>query len=108
MDDNRRKFSERLSNADDEVADVREKVKSFDKEIEVCREGIDETKSQKEDTEKKRTKALKLVAQIELDLRDIEDRISNEKRAKVCHALDFSLFLLILCCYRTKRIRSLG
>ncbi|XBI58586.1 hypothetical protein VPH35_039799 [Triticum aestivum] len=82
MDDDRRKFSEMLSNADDEVADVREKVKSFDKEIEVCTEGIDEIKSQKEDAEKKRTKALKLVTQIELDLRDIEDRISNEKRAK--------------------------
>uniref|UniRef100_A0A453CY40 SMC hinge domain-containing protein n=1 Tax=Aegilops tauschii subsp. strangulata TaxID=200361 RepID=A0A453CY40_AEGTS len=82
MDDDRIFFSEMLSNADDEVADVREKVKSFDKEIEVCTEGIDEIKSQKEDAEKKRTKALKLVTQIELDLRDIEDRISNEKRAK--------------------------
>ncbi|KAE8799811.1 structural maintenance of chromosomes protein 3 [Hordeum vulgare] len=82
MDDDRRKISEMLSSADDEVADVREKVKSFDKEIEVCTEGIDGIKSQKEDAEKKRTKALKLVTQIELDLRDIEDKISSEKRAK--------------------------
>uniref|UniRef100_A0A8I7B841 SMC hinge domain-containing protein n=1 Tax=Hordeum vulgare subsp. vulgare TaxID=112509 RepID=A0A8I7B841_HORVV len=82
MDDDRRKFSEMLSSADDEVADIREKVKSFDKEIEVCTEGIDGIKSQKEDAEKKRTKALKLVTQIELDLRDIEDKISSEKRAK--------------------------
>ena len=40
----------------------------------------------KEDAEKKRTEALKVVSQIELDLRDLKDRISSEKRAKVCHA----------------------
>ncbi|KAM0905680.1 hypothetical protein ACQ4PT_017264 [Festuca glaucescens] len=82
MDDNRRKISERMSNADNEVVDLREKVKSFDKEIKVSTKGINETRSEKEDAEKKRTEALKVVSQIELDLRDIKDRISSEKRAK--------------------------
>ncbi|XP_071679169.1 structural maintenance of chromosomes protein 3 [Lolium perenne] len=82
MDDNRRKISERMSNADNEVVDLREKVKSFDKEIKVSTKGITETRSEKDDAEKKRTEALKVVSQIELDLRDIKDRISSEKRAK--------------------------
>ncbi|KAM0840540.1 hypothetical protein ACQ4PT_059592 [Festuca glaucescens] len=43
MDDNRRKISERMSNADNEVVDLREKVKSFDKEIKVSTKGINET-----------------------------------------------------------------
>ncbi|KAF7011032.1 hypothetical protein CFC21_025387 [Triticum aestivum] len=82
IDDGRRKFSERLSIADNELVDVREKVRRFDKEIRVCTEGLNETNSQKEDTEEKRIEALRVVTQIELDLKDIEDRISNEKRAK--------------------------
>uniref|UniRef100_A0A0D3F0B5 SMC hinge domain-containing protein n=1 Tax=Oryza barthii TaxID=65489 RepID=A0A0D3F0B5_9ORYZ len=82
MDDNRRKISERMSHADNEVVDVREKVKTFDKEIKYSTKGINDTKAQKEGVEKKRTEALKVVAQIELDLRDIKDRILNEKRAK--------------------------
>nr|CAD59411.1 SMC3 protein [Oryza sativa] len=82
VDDNRRKISERMSHADNEVVDVREKVKTFDKEIKYSTKGINDTKAQKEGVEKKRTEALKVVAQIELDLRDIKDRILNEKRAK--------------------------
>uniref|UniRef100_A0A0D9VBW3 SMC hinge domain-containing protein n=1 Tax=Leersia perrieri TaxID=77586 RepID=A0A0D9VBW3_9ORYZ len=82
MDDNRRQISERMSHADNEVVDVREKIKSFDKEIKYSTKGINDTKAQKEGVEKKRTEALKGVAQIELDLRDIKDRILNEKRAK--------------------------
>ncbi|KAK3136866.1 hypothetical protein QOZ80_5BG0443920 [Eleusine coracana subsp. coracana] len=82
MDDNRRKISERMSNADNEVVEVREKIKSFDKEIKVSTKGINDTKAQKEGVEKRRTEALKVVAQMELDLRDIKDRILSEKRAK--------------------------
>ena len=93
MDDTRRKISEKMSNADNEVADLREKVKSFDKEIKVSTKGINETKSEKEDAEKKRTEALKVVSQIELDLRDIKDRISSEKRAKVLPCLRFLMIL---------------
>jgi structural maintenance of chromosome 3 (chondroitin sulfate proteoglycan 6) len=85
MDDNRRKISESMSLADNEAVDVREMIKSFDKEIKVSTKGINDTKVQKEGVEKRRTEALKVVAQIELDLRDIKDRIVNEKRAKVCH-----------------------
>ncbi|RLN00449.1 structural maintenance of chromosomes protein 3 [Panicum miliaceum] len=82
MDDTRRKISESMSLADNEVVDVREMIKSFDKEIKVSTKGINDTKAQKEGVEKRRTEALKVVAQIELDLRDIKDRIVNEKRAK--------------------------
>nr|CAB3460583.1 unnamed protein product [Digitaria exilis] len=82
MDDNRRKISESMSVADNEVVDVREMIKSFDKDIKISTKGINDTKAQKEGVEKRRTEALKVVAQIELDLRDIRDRIVTEKRAK--------------------------
>ncbi|VAH23637.1 unnamed protein product [Triticum turgidum subsp. durum] len=82
MDDNRRQISERMSQADNEVVELRERVKSLEKEIKASTKGINETKSEKEDAEKKRTEALKVVSQIELDLRDLKDRISSEKRAK--------------------------
>ena len=85
MDDDRRKISESISLADNEMVDVYEMIKSFDNNIKVSSEGINHTKAQKEGVEKRRTEALKVVAQIELDLRDINDRIINEKRAKVCH-----------------------
>ncbi|KAG2607917.1 hypothetical protein PVAP13_4NG306100 [Panicum virgatum] len=82
MDDDRRKISESISLADNEMVDVYEMIKSFDNNIKVSSEGINDTKAQKEGVEKRRTEALKVVAQIELDLRDINDRIINEKRAK--------------------------
>uniref|UniRef100_A0A3B6A3B7 Structural maintenance of chromosomes protein n=1 Tax=Triticum aestivum TaxID=4565 RepID=A0A3B6A3B7_WHEAT len=82
MDDNRRQISERMSQADNEVVELRERVKSLEKEIKASTKGINETKSEKGDAEKKRTEALKVVSQIELDLRDLKDRISSEKRAK--------------------------
>uniref|UniRef100_A0A0E0JV71 SMC hinge domain-containing protein n=1 Tax=Oryza punctata TaxID=4537 RepID=A0A0E0JV71_ORYPU len=82
MDDNRRKISERMSHVDNEVVDVREKIKSFDKEIKFSTRGINDNKAQKEGVEKKRIEVLKVVARIELDLRDIKDRILNEKLAK--------------------------
>ena len=85
MDDDRRKISESISLADNEMVGVYEMIKSFDNNIKVSSEGINDTKAQKEGVEKRRTEALKVVAQIELDLRDINDRIINEKRAKVCH-----------------------
>ncbi|KAF6986709.1 hypothetical protein CFC21_004430 [Triticum aestivum] len=82
MDDNRRQISERMSQADNEVVELRERVKSLEKEIKASTKGINETKSEKDDAEKKRTEALKVVSQIELDLRDLKDRISSGKRAK--------------------------
>uniref|UniRef100_A0A0D3F0B6 SMC hinge domain-containing protein n=1 Tax=Oryza barthii TaxID=65489 RepID=A0A0D3F0B6_9ORYZ len=82
MDDNRRKISERMSHADNEVVGVREKIRSFEKEIKFSTKGINDNKAEKEDVEKKCTEVLKVVAQIELDLRDIKDRILNEKLAK--------------------------
>ena len=79
MDDDQRKISESISLADNEMVGVYEMIKSFDNNIKVSSEGINDTKAQKEGVEKRRTEALKVVAQIELDLRDINDRIINEK-----------------------------
>jgi structural maintenance of chromosome 3 (chondroitin sulfate proteoglycan 6) len=57
------------------VVEVCEKIKSFDEEIKVSTKGINDTKAHKEGVEKRHADALKVVAQIELDLKDIKDRI---------------------------------
>ncbi|RLN13477.1 structural maintenance of chromosomes protein 3 [Panicum miliaceum] len=68
---------------DHELNDARNRlVSSFNNKIKVSTEGINDTKAQKEGVEKRRNEALKVVAQIELDLRDINNIIVNVKRAK--------------------------
>lgn len=80
-----------MSSADNEVVDVREKIKSLEKEIKGSAKGMHDLREKKEGIEKKRTEALKVHAQVELDLRDVEERISGEVRAKVC-LIGFNLF----------------
>nr|CAD1823923.1 unnamed protein product [Ananas comosus var. bracteatus] len=82
IDENRKKISEKMSSADNEVVDVREKIKSLEKEIKGSAKGMHDLREKKEGIEKKRTEALKVHAQVELDLRDVEERISGEVRAK--------------------------
>ncbi|XP_072993969.1 structural maintenance of chromosomes protein 3 [Typha latifolia] len=82
IEENRRKISEKMTSADNEVVDVREKIKSLEKEFKVSTKGIHDLREKKEGTEKRRTEALKMHAQIELDLRDLEERISGEVRSK--------------------------
>lgn len=66
------------------VLDAHEKLKSLDKEFKVFTKEIQGLNKEKETIEKKRTEALKVQTQIELDLRDVEERISGDVRAKVC------------------------
>ncbi|CAN6177139.1 unnamed protein product [Urochloa humidicola] len=82
MDDNQGKISESMSLAENELVDVLEMIESCDRNINVLTKRINDTTAQNEGVEKRRTEALKLVAQLELDLRGIKDMIVNEKQAK--------------------------
>ncbi|KAF8658704.1 hypothetical protein HU200_059180 [Digitaria exilis] len=81
-EDNRRKISENMYHADIEMVEVCKRIKSCDKGITVSSKGINDTMAQNEGLEMRITEALEVVAQIEFDLRDIKDRIVNEKQAK--------------------------
>ncbi|KAF8687324.1 hypothetical protein HU200_043007 [Digitaria exilis] len=81
-EDNRRKISENMYHADNEMVEVCKRIKSCDKDITLSSKGINDTMAQNEDLEMRITEALEVVAQIEFDLRDIKDRIVNEKQAK--------------------------
>ncbi|TVU26566.1 hypothetical protein EJB05_29119 [Eragrostis curvula] len=76
------KISERISKADNEMLESHEKIKSSDKEIKRLTKRINDINTQKEDAEKSRTEALKIIYQTELDLGGINDIISSEKKAK--------------------------
>jgi structural maintenance of chromosome 3 (chondroitin sulfate proteoglycan 6) len=62
-----------MSLAENEMVDVLEMIESCDENINVANKGINGTKSQNEDVEKKRTEALKIVSQVQLDLRECKE-----------------------------------
>lgn len=66
------------------MVDVCKMIKSCDKDITLSSKRINDTMAQNEGLEMRIAEAREVVAQIELDLRDIKDRIVNEKQAKVC------------------------
>ncbi|TVU26595.1 hypothetical protein EJB05_29149, partial [Eragrostis curvula] len=82
MDDKRIEISERISKADNEMLESHEKIKSSDKEIKRLTKRINDINTQKEDAEKRRTEALKIIYQTELDLGGIKDIILSGKKAK--------------------------
>ncbi|TVU26602.1 hypothetical protein EJB05_29156 [Eragrostis curvula] len=82
MDDKQIEISERISKADNDMLESHEKIKSSDKEIKRLTKRINDINTQKEDAEKSRTEARKIIYQTELDLGGIKDIISSEKKAK--------------------------
>ena len=67
-----------------QILDAHENLKSLEKEFKVLTKNIQGLHKDKELVEKRRNEALKMRAQIELDLKDLEERIYGDVRAKVC------------------------
>ncbi|KAF0925034.1 hypothetical protein E2562_015341 [Oryza meyeriana var. granulata] len=65
-----------MSRADNEVVDVREKIKSFDKEIKLSSKGINDNMSQKEGVEKNRIEPLK-EGLLQEEIQKLKDEINN-------------------------------
>ncbi|XP_026666016.2 structural maintenance of chromosomes protein 3 isoform X2 [Phoenix dactylifera] len=82
IEEARKKVSEKSTSMHNSVLDAHEKLKLLDKEFKVFTKEIQGLNKEKETIEKKRTEALKVHTQIELDLRDLEERISGDVRAK--------------------------
>lgn len=65
------------------VLEAHEEVKSLDKENKVIMKDVQNLHKEKETLDKRRTEALEMLAQKELDVRDLEDKKSVNLRAKV-------------------------
>lgn len=69
------------------VLEAHENLKLLEKQSKVLAKELQSLNKEKEEIEKKRTEALKIHTQIELDLRDLEERIAGDLRSKVCFQL---------------------
>lgn len=82
IEDSRKKVSDKSTTMHNKVLKAHERSKEYEKEYKVLMKEIQGLNKEKDLVEDKRTEALKTHAQIELDLKDIEERISGDARAK--------------------------
>lgn len=71
------------------VLEAHENLKLLEKQSKILTKELQSFNKEKEEIEKKRTEALKMHTQIELDLRDVEERLASDIRSKVCFQLTF-------------------
>lgn len=65
------------------VLKAHDEMKQCEKEYKVLVKDIQNMNKEKEEIEKRRTDAIKLHAQVELDVKDLEEKNATELRAKV-------------------------
>lgn len=82
IEEDRKKVSEKSTSMHNQILDAHENFKLLEKEFKVLTKNIQGLHKDKDMVEKKRNEALKMRAQIELDLKDLEERISGDARAK--------------------------
>lgn len=83
IEEARNKVSEKSAHMYNSVLEAHEEVKSLDKENKVIMKDVQNLHKEKETLDKRRTEALEMLAQKELDVRDLEDKKSVNLRAKV-------------------------
>ncbi|CAA7403122.1 unnamed protein product [Spirodela intermedia] len=82
VEEARNRVSEKSAHMYNSVLEAHEEVKSLDKENKVIMKDVQNLHKEKETLDKRRTEALEMLAQIELDVRDLEDKRSFNLRAK--------------------------
>ncbi|XP_010254292.1 PREDICTED: structural maintenance of chromosomes protein 3 [Nelumbo nucifera] len=82
IEDARSKVSETSATMYNSVLDAHEKSKDLEKKFKDLTKDIQGLNKEKDTIEKRRTEAIKKHAQVELDVRDLEERISANIRAK--------------------------
>lgn len=83
VDEARAKVSETSTKMYNSVLDAHEKSKDFDKKLKELTKEIQGLVKEKEAVEKRRTEAIKRRTELELDVKDLEEKISGNMRAKV-------------------------
>lgn len=87
----RAKVSEKSTKMYNEVLDAHEKTKDLDEDLKTLTKELQTLNKEKEAVEKQRTEAIKKHTQLELDVKDIQEKISADMRTKV----DTSLYYCI-------------
>ncbi|KAJ4957827.1 hypothetical protein NE237_024938 [Protea cynaroides] len=82
IDEARNKVSEKSTKMYNSVLDAHEKSKDLEKKFKDLTKDVQGLNKEKEAIEKRRTEAIKKHAQVELDVRDLEERNSGNVRAK--------------------------
>ncbi|KAG0461192.1 hypothetical protein HPP92_021489 [Vanilla planifolia] len=82
IEDSRNKVSEKSTSMHNKIIKNHDKLKELEKDYKAYTKAIQGLNKDKEVIEKRRTEALKVRTQLELDLKDIEERISGDIRAK--------------------------
>lgn len=83
IDDARNKVSEASTKMYNNVLDAHEKSKELDKTFKDFTKEIQSLNKEKESVEKQRTEAIKKHAQLELDDKDLQEKIFANIKAKV-------------------------
>lgn len=76
-------MSEKSSKMHNSVLDSHEQLKTLEKELKTVTKDLQGFQKEKEVVERHKTESLKAFAKVELDVRDVEDRIKAEARIKV-------------------------
>ncbi|XP_077226004.1 structural maintenance of chromosomes (SMC) family protein [Tasmannia lanceolata] len=82
VEEARTKVSEKSTSMYDSVLKAHDEFKLLEKEFKVLTKDIQGLNKEKEEIEKRRTKAIKSHAQIELDVKDLDEKISGDIRNK--------------------------
>lgn len=83
MEEARNKVSEKSATMYNSVLDAHEKSKDLDKKMKDLTKEIQALSKEKEAEETRRREAIKKHTELELDVRDIEEKMSTNMRAKV-------------------------
>ncbi|KAL2642026.1 hypothetical protein R1flu_009613 [Riccia fluitans] len=82
IEEARAKVSEKSTNMHNTVQDSHEQLKTFEKELKTLTKDLQGSLKEKEAAERRKTEALKTYAKVELDVKDVEDRIRQEAKTK--------------------------
>ncbi|KAJ7531678.1 hypothetical protein O6H91_14G053900 [Diphasiastrum complanatum] len=82
IEDARTKVSEKSANMHNSVLESHEQLKTIEKELKVLNKELQASIKEKEVAERQKTESIKTYAKVELDVRDVEDRIKSEARTK--------------------------
>lgn len=83
VDETRTKISEESAKMYNSLLDAQEKSKDSDKRFKDLMKEIQTLNKEKEVVEKRQTEAIKKQTALELDMKDIEERISGNSQARV-------------------------
>jgi structural maintenance of chromosome 3 (chondroitin sulfate proteoglycan 6) len=95
VEEARNKYSETSAKMYNSVLDANEKAKDLEETLKDLTKEVQGLVKEKEAVEKRRTEAIKKHTELELDVKDLQERISGNNRTKVLLWPMATIFLFI-------------